>query len=52
LTLLRSDTKDLPAKLYYIALQIKWSAGKVYEVDLNVDGQVTDRFKLEQDVVN
>jgi len=35
-----------------MTLQIEWSADKVYEVDLTVDGEVIDRFKLEQDVVN
>jgi hypothetical protein len=50
ITLKPSDT-EIEVKKYIMGLQIKWSADKVYEIDLSVDGVATSAFNIEQDVV-
>ena len=50
LTLLPADTKIPPLK-YYVALQIKWSATRIYECVIKVNGQVTDRLEIVPELV-
>ncbi len=45
-----TDT-DIDVKEYYMALEIKWSNTVLYEVILLADGQETDLFEIEQDIV-
>ncbi len=50
ITLLPADTKIPPLK-YFVALQIKWSATRIYETVIKVDGQKTDRLEIVPELV-
>ena len=50
ITLLPADTKIAPLK-YYVALQIKWSATRIYETVIKVNGQVTDRLEIIRELI-
>jgi hypothetical protein len=45
-----SDTENLEMKEYYMGLEITWGSD-VYEVDLQIEGNITEKFRIEQDVV-
>jgi len=51
LTLLPADTA-LVIKDYVMALQIKWSADEIWEIDIEIDGDVTDVFEIIQDIIS
>jgi len=50
ITLTPEDT-EIDVEKYFMGLQIKWSATKLYEVDLTIDGVKTDVFRITQDMV-
>jgi len=50
ITLLPADT-EIAVKKYFMALQLKWDAITIYEVDLTIDGVETDVFRITQDMV-
>jgi len=50
ITLKPTDTAITIAE-YYMALQVIWTADEVYEVNIEIDNEETDRFKVEQDVI-
>lgn len=52
ITLLPTDTKDLPEKLYLMALQIKWSDTLIYEIILSFDGTPTNQFWILNDMIS
>ena len=50
LTLTPDDT-DLSPKRYVFALQITWSASRIYEIAFSVDGINTNILRIEQDII-
>jgi len=50
ITLVPTDTDQTPKK-YYMGLEIKWSDIKKYEVSMMADGEETEVFEIEQDIV-
>ncbi|MCK5127926.1 MAG: hypothetical protein KAR42_16835 [candidate division Zixibacteria bacterium] len=50
ITLLPADTKIPPLK-YYVALQVKWSATRIYETVIKVNGVVTDRLEIVGELI-
>jgi len=50
LTLLPEDT-ILVIKEYVMALQIKWTADEIWEIDLEINDEVTDVFEIVQDII-
>jgi len=50
ITLEPADT-NLTPKLYYMGLEIKWSDTLLYEVAMMADGEETEVFEIEQDIV-
>lgn len=50
ITLNPTDTDPAPKK-YYMGLEIKWSDTVLYEVTMMADGEETDVFEVEQDIV-
>jgi len=50
ITLKPADTLIDPQK-YLMALEIKWTATKLYEVTMMADGSETEIFEIEQDIV-
>lgn len=50
ITLLPEDT-EIEVRKYFMGLQICWDANTIYEVDLTIDGEETDVFRITQDVV-
>lgn len=52
ITLLPDDTGvKLDIGDYYMALQIKWSDTDVYEVRIEIDGEATNKFIVNQDII-
>lgn len=51
LTINPADTVNEARGRYKMALQIKWSATKIYEVDLKINNLKTDEFVIKQDTI-
>lgn len=52
ITILPSDTEDLPIGFYVCGLEIKWSAALIYEILLSFDNHPTEQFQIIQDIVS
>lgn len=50
ITLEPTDT-NLTPKEYYMGLEIKWNDTVLYEVTMMADGEKTEVFEIEQDIV-
>lgn len=50
ITLTPTDTLIDP-QMYVMGLEIKWTAVNLYEVTMVVDGEESDVFEIEQDIV-
>lgn len=50
ITLTPADT-DLPAKKYYMALELKWSDALKYETIFKIDGQESDRLEIIPELI-
>ena len=48
---LLADDTDIAPGLYFAGLQLDYGNGKVYEVDIYVDSQQIETFKVKQDIV-
>ena len=51
ITLLPAET-NLPARKYFMGLQIKWSDEKIYETVMKVDGEITDRLEIIPELIS
>lgn len=48
---LRPTHTNIDVMKYFMGLQLKWSDGEVWEVDIEIDGVETDVFRIKQDTV-
>lgn len=52
ITLVPSDSAGIrPSERYVMAVEVKWSADRIHEYELEIDGKLTDRFVVRAGII-